>query len=58
MQGERSRASPSREALVLGRVGADWLHLAQVAANEESRCADFLERLLVAEAEARGEQVR
>jgi len=46
------------EQLKLGRVGADWPHLAQAAASAESSFADFLERLLVAEAEARGERVR
>jgi DNA replication protein DnaC len=46
------------EQLKLGRVGADWSHLAQAAASAESSFADFLERLLVAEAEARGERVR
>lgn len=46
------------EQLKLGRIGTDWPHLAQSAASEESSFADFLERLLRAESEARAERVR
>ena len=44
------------EQLKLGRIGTDWPHLAQSAASEESSFADFLERLLRAESEARAER--
>lgn len=46
------------EQLKLGRIGTDWPHLAQSAASEESSFADFLERLLRVESEARAERVR
>ncbi|MCO5102117.1 MAG: IS21-like element helper ATPase IstB [Burkholderiaceae bacterium] len=44
--------------LKLERVGADWPHLAQQAAQEQASFADFLERLLGAENHARGERQR
>lgn len=43
------------EQLKLGRIGANRSHLAQAADNEELNFADVLERLLVADAEVRGE---
>lgn len=46
------------EQFKLGRIGTDWPHLAQSAASEESSFADFLERLLRFESEARAERVR
>lgn len=44
--------------LKLERIGADWPHLAQRAAEEQASFADFLERLLGAENDARGERQR
>lgn len=44
--------------LKLERLGADWPHLAQQAAEEQASFADFLERLLGAENEARSERQR
>jgi len=44
--------------LKLERIGADWSHLAQQAAREEASFADFLERVLGVEREARGERQR
>ncbi len=44
--------------LKLERVGADWPCLAQQAANGEDSFADFLERLLSAELDARNERSR
>ena len=39
--------------LTLEQVAADWSHLAQIAADERASFAEFLERLLSVEAEAR-----
>lgn len=44
--------------LKLERIGADWAHLAQQAARDEASFADFLERVLGAENDARGERQR
>ncbi|MCO5101340.1 MAG: IS21-like element helper ATPase IstB, partial [Burkholderiaceae bacterium] len=44
--------------LKLERIGADWPHLAQRAAEDQASFADFLERLLGAENEARSERQR
>jgi DNA replication protein DnaC len=44
--------------LKLERIGADWSHLAQQAARDEASFADFLERVLGAENDARGERQR
>ncbi|MCP1363956.1 ATP-binding protein, partial [Halomonas sp. BBD48] len=46
------------KSLKLERIGSDWSHLAQRAANGEASFADFLETLLSAEADARAERSR
>lgn len=46
------------QSLKLERVAQDWPHLAQRAATEEASFADFLEGLLVAELDRRGERTR
>ena len=46
------------ERLKLERVAADWPHLAQRAAEGQESFAEFLERLLTAEADAREERKR
>lgn len=46
------------ETLRLEKTASDWPHLAEQAAREEASFADFLERLLNLEIEARGERTR
>lgn len=46
------------ERLKLERVSADWAHLAQSAADGQASFAEFLERVLKAEADAREERKR
>lgn len=40
-------------SLKLERISVDWPHLAHEAANTEASFADFLEKLLLAESDAR-----
>jgi hypothetical protein len=44
--------------LRLEKTASDWPHLAEQAAREEGNFADFLERLLNLEIEARGQRTR
>lgn len=44
--------------LKLERIASDWPHLAQQAATAEASFAAFLEKLLIAEAQARHERIR
>jgi DNA replication protein DnaC len=46
------------ERLKLERIGADWSHLAQSAADGKANFGEFLERVLTAEADAREERKR
>jgi DNA replication protein DnaC len=52
-----SKVEPFK-AYLRERIGSDWPHLAQQAADREESFADFLEKLLVAEAKARAERTR
>lgn len=52
------RIAAHAESLKLERVAADWPAIAQDVARAEGSFADFLERLLVAEADARTERQR
>jgi DNA replication protein DnaC len=55
---QQDRISAMCERLGLARFGADWSALAQDAARTEASYADFLERLLVAENDARVQRQR
>ena len=55
---QHDRISELCQGLKLERIGSDWSHLAQRAANGEASFADFLETLLSAEADARAERSR
>lgn len=55
---QHARIAELCETLKLERLGADWPHLAQQAAKGEVSYAEFLEKLLVAEVEARAERSR
>lgn len=55
---QHARIGALCEQLKLERLGAEWSALAQSAAKEDATFADFLERLLSAEALARGERKR
>lgn len=46
------------QTLKLERIAQDWPHLAQQAATDEASFADFLEGLLAAELDRRGERTR
>jgi DNA replication protein DnaC len=46
------------QSLRLDKTASDWPHLAEQVAREEASFADFLERLLNLEIEARGERTR
>src|SRR5699024_548657 len=46
------------QELKLGRIAADWPHLAQQAVQQEASHAEFLEQLLLAEQQARTERSR
>jgi len=46
------------QSLKLERIAQDWPHLAQRAATDQASFADFLEGLLVAELDRRGERTR
>ncbi len=52
------RITAHAESLKLERIAADWPAIAQDVARAEGSLADFLERLLVAEADARTERQR
>ena len=52
------RISALCNELKLYRVSGDWAAIAQDAARSESSFGDFVERLLISEAEARGERQR
>ena len=52
------RISALCNELKLYRVSGDWAAIAQDAARSESSFADFVERLLISEAAARGERQR
>ncbi len=55
---QHARIAELCHMLKLERVATDWPHLAQQAATEETSFADFIERLLRTEAEARAERTR
>jgi DNA replication protein DnaC len=55
---QHARITELSQSLKLERIGSDWPHLAQQAADREESFADFLEKLLVAEAKARAERTR
>ncbi|WGQ03921.1 IS21-like element ISPsy4 family helper ATPase IstB, partial (plasmid) [Pseudomonas amygdali pv. aesculi] len=55
---QHARLTELCKGLKLERVGVDWPHLAQQAASGEDSFADFLEKLLVAETDARRERSR
>lgn len=56
LQHERIRALC--QGLKLDRIDAEWPHLAQQAAGQETSFADFLEQLLITERDARAERSR
>ncbi|POP61944.1 hypothetical protein CXB34_32505 [Pseudomonas amygdali pv. morsprunorum] len=55
---QHARLTELCKGLKLERVGVDWPHLAQQAASGEDSFADFLEKLLAAETDARSERSR
>lgn len=55
---QHERISALCNELKLYRVSGDWAAIAQDAARSESSFADFVERLLISEAAARGERQR
>ena len=55
---QHERISHLCQSLKLERIAQDWPHLAQQAATDEASFADFLEGLLVAELDRRGERTR
>ncbi|KPC36331.1 Transposase/IS protein [Pseudomonas savastanoi pv. glycinea] len=55
---QHARLTALCKGLKLERVGVDWPHLAQQAASGEDSFADFLEKLLAAETDARSERSR
>lgn len=55
---QHARITELSQSLKLERIGSDWPHLAQQAADREESFADFLEQLLVAEAKPRAERTR
>ena len=55
---QQARIAELCTTLKLERIGMDWPHLAQQAAAGEASFADFLEKLLAAEMDARGERTR
>lgn len=55
---QHARITELSQSLKLERIGSDWPHLAQQAADREESFADFLEKLLIAEAKARAERTR
>lgn len=55
---QHARIAELCTSLKLDRIAMDWPHLAQQAASDEVSFADFLEKLLTAEINARGERTR
>jgi DNA replication protein DnaC len=55
---QHERISLLCESLKLQRIGIDWPHLAQAAAEGQTSFGEFLERVLAAEAAARDERKR
>lgn len=55
---QHARITELSQSLKLERIGSDWPHLAQQAADREESFADFLEKRLIAEAKARVERTR
>lgn len=55
---QHARIAELCTSLKLDRSAMDWPHLAQQAASDEVSFADFLEKLLTAEMNARGERTR
>jgi DNA replication protein DnaC len=55
---QHARIAELCTSLKLDRIAMDWPHLAQQAAADEVSFADFLEKLLTAEIDARGERTR
>lgn len=55
---QHARIAEFCTSLKLDRIAMDWPHLAQQAAADEVSFADFLEKLLTAEIDARGERTR
>lgn len=55
---QHARITELSQRLKLERIGSDWPHLAQQAADRQESFADFLEHLLVAETKARAERTR
>lgn len=55
---QHARIAELCTSLKLDRIAMDWPHLAQQAASDEVSFADFLEKLLTAEMDARGERTR
>ncbi|SFM54815.1 ATP-binding protein, partial [Halopseudomonas yangmingensis] len=55
---QHARIAELCTSLKLDRIAMDWPHLAQQAASDDVSFADFLEKLLTAEMDARGERTR